>query len=673
MKILKYPIFPTTILFAIGIAVSSHWQTSITLLSILTAMLLLLIVVLYISFRKVVNAKTYMALCSGIVALLLGMLSYSLHHAPNQPRHYSNLLMNNSDFTIKGHVTRRLKPNDYNEKYYFEIDSINQQYTSGTLLLNVPKDSSYTYFHTGDVLLIYDTPKPIAKALNPSQFDYADYMKNQNIFHQVKLSNNYIRAGSIKNIDYYTHSYRNALINSFDKHNFSPDVIHIIKALLFGQRQDIDRNLREDYINAGVVHILAISGLHIAILFYILNIIIKPINRLGKNGRLLQLILTLTFLWGFAILAGLSASVVRAVVMFSFVAIGQFFNRNTNTVNSIAVSMLVLLIANPMFLFDIGFQLSYAAVFAIVILQPLYSKIKLSKYKIVNYFIDITIVSAIAQLGVLPLSLYYFNQFPLLFPLANIIVIPLVTIILIAGITVLLLNFINSSITLMLGEILSWLISTMNSFIHWVASFEQWVIKDISFTVLLTVLLYTLIILLIDWSFKKSYKKLITVLYAVLIFQAIYITTLYHFRTKEELIVLNNWNESIIIEKQSNRAIVYTNETKVLENYNINAFIKGNFIDDTTIYPLQNLLWYNQKKILIIDSTATYSKLKPDFILLTLSPKINLERLIKQCSPKAIIADATNYKNYIATWRTTCRKMNIPFHATTEKGYYSIK
>ena len=673
MKILKYPIIPITLLFATGIIISARNNPNLPYLYYCTAAAFLLFIASYWFSFKTLLPKPYFAISSGILAVFTGMLTFSMHYAPNQALHYTHLLNSEETPLIKGYISERIKPNDFNEKYYFKIQYVNKQPAKGKLLITLPIDDDLI-FNAGDVLIIYDNLKPVTKGGNPYQFDYAAYLEKQNIFHQVKLKDNYIAAGQIKNFDYYTESFRNALIEGFEKHGYSPEVLNIVKALLLGQRQDMDKEINQNYIDAGVIHVLAISGLHIAILFYMLGFILKPLGYFSKRGKLLQLLITLGFLWSFAIIAGLSASVVRAVVMFSFVSIGLYFNRNANTFNSIAVSMLALLLVKPAFLFDVGFQLSYAAVFAIVWMQPLYRKIKISKYKVVNYFADIVVISLVAQLGVLPLSLYYFNQFPILFPVANIVAIPLVTVILITGIIVLILNFVNNDIALLLGRLLEILIQTLNSFISWIASFKNLVIKDIPFTLLLTLSSYTIIIFVVLWGFKKEYKRMVAVLFAILSFQIIYTTTKWRADSSKAFVVFNNWNYSLAAHKQHNRITFYTNDSLAEENLSVKAYAKGSFNDSIAILPLQNTLWYKQNKILVIDSLGCYSSnIKPDVLLLTQSPKINLERLLDTLSPKVIIADATNYKSYVARWETTCRKKKIPFHATAEKGSYIIE
>lgn len=673
MPVLKYPIGIITLFLAFGIIAGHYFDIAPNVIYAISFTGLLGLATAFWHSKKSLLPVPHFTIATLVFSFCLGMLAQSLHYGPNQKLHYSHFI-DSGTAVIKGAISERLKPNDYQERYYFEITAVNQKPAKGRLLLSVPKDSINKLFHPGDSFIIADTPALIAKPLNPYQFDYAAYMENQGIFHQLKLKNNYTQVGTVTNFDYYLGRLRDKLTYSFAIHHFSPQVQNTINALLLGQRQDMDAITNNDYKNAGVLHILAISGLHFSVLFYLLTILFKPISRLNRHGRLLRLIGILGIIWGFAFITGLSASVVRSVVMFTVISIGQYLNRDTNIYNSLAISMLVLLVANPYFIFDAGFQLSYLAVFAIVALQPFYKQFKLSKYRNINYFSDTALVSLAAQIGVLPLSLYYFNQFPLLFLIANLVVIPLSNIILVLGLLVLLLNFISTDAALFAGKLLGFLIEIMNGFIRWVASFESLVIRQISFTFLLTVLLYGAIILFGFWLYKKSYKRTFALLCSILVFQFVYSITALQRKSSDELVVFNNRKNTLLTLKEQDKLILLTNDSLAKNISAISAYARGNFIAATGTHPLQNVIWFNGNKILILDKDAVCTtNAKPDILILTQSPKINLERLISDLAPKQIIADGTNYKNSLQQWKATCQKEKIPFHATAEKGSYTIK
>lgn len=663
----------TTLSLILGILAGHYLQLSPATGFLFTGVSTLCFLLAFYKSNKNFIQKPYFASCTFLMAFSVGMISFSLHHEPNQKLHYSHLPHNETQ-TIEGTISERLKPNNYNEKYILKVRSINRSPASGKILVNLPLKGKIKQLQAGDKIIVSDTPSTLPKPLNPYDFDYSAYMAKQNIFHQLTLKENYIIAGQIKNIDFYTEAFRNKLLDSFSIHKYDKSTTGIINALLLGQRQDMNKEISESYTDAGVVHILAISGLHIAILFYILTILLKPLRRLNNKGKLLQFILILGFLWTFAVLTGLSASVVRSVVMFSFITTGIYINRNASIHTSIAISMLVLLIINPNWIFDAGFQLSYLAVIAIVTLYPLYKKIHISKYRIINHIADAAAISLIAQIGVLPLSLYYFNQFPLLFLIANSIVIPLSNVVLILGISVLMLNFIYKDGPLLLGKALELLIDAMNTFIAYISSFERFIIKDIPFSFTLNIALYVIIVCGTLWLYQKNYKTTIALLSSILLFQGLYTIIKWQGFNTRELIVFHNSHNSMIAAKNNHEITVYSTDSLALEHNTIKAYRKACFNPDIAIRPLKNVLWFEKEKLFIIDSMALYNvvDIDPDIIILTQSPKINLERVLAKLNPKQVIADATNYKSLIQQWKASCAKQKISFHATAEKGYYRI-
>ncbi|RWX03658.1 ComEC/Rec2 family competence protein [Flavobacterium cerinum] len=673
MTVLKYPIILITVIFTLGILAGSHFSLSLTFLCILNFTTFGALMISFWYAKKSFLQKPYFTISVLFFSLFIGMLIQALHYTPNQKLHYSHKLTDETPL-IKGVISERLKPNLYQEKYCFEVTFVNQQPATGKILLTVSKDSISKQLNPGDSFIIADTPQPIQKKTNPYQFDYAGYMQKQDIFHQLRLKDNYVRTETLKNFDYYIGQLRNKLTQSFSIHNYSPEVQQTLNALLLGQRQDMDNVTANNYKNAGVLHILAISGLHFAVLFYILTFLFRPLNRLKNHGQLIQLILVLSILWGFAFITGLSASVVRSVVMFSFIGIGQYLNRNANIYNSLAISMLVLLSVKPGFLFDAGFQLSYLAVLSIVWFEPFYKKIKISRYKAVNYFGDTVLISLAAQLGVLPLSLYYFNQFPLLFLLANVVVIPLSNIILVAGLGVLILNFLWIDAALYIGKVLETLVQIMNGFIAWIASFDRFIFKDIPFTLSLSVSLYIVLILTAFWIYKRNYTRTVAVLCSFFLFQCILAFTVWNNKNKDELIVFHNQKHTLITLKNNNEISIISTDSLAKESSSITAYNKGNFNQSLKLRPLQNMIYFKGKKILLLDKDALYKQnIKPDILILTNSSKVNLARAIHQLNPKLVIADGNNYKMHIKQWAATCQNAKIPFHATAEKGHYIFK
>lgn len=670
MKPIKFPIIPIVIFLALGIVFGSFLKFEFSIISITTSILFLVFSLLFF-IKKGKQHVFLFGLTTYLLAFQIGIVLQYFHHEKNHENHYTKFITNNEKVFLEGTIKNSTKPSKTKNKYIVEINKINNNLVSGKTLIYIPKEDKIK-LKPGTQISVVTNLYAIKDNLNPYQFNYAKYIEKQNIFHQIYTSANDIKIGNQeKKIDYYVFEIREKLINSFKTYQFNQKTEGIINALLFGQRILLDQETIQSYSNAGVIHILAISGLHVGIIYLILGFLFKPLNRL-KNGKIINLILVLGTLWFFAFLSGLSPSVTRAVLMFSILAIGKHFNQQASTLNTIAVSALILLCYNPNYIFDVGFQMSYTAVISIVLLNPFFNYFYFSKNKILKYFIGIILVSLAAQIGVLPLSIYYFNQFPVLFLVANIIVIPLTFAILSLGIVTLFFNFISATIASFFGVVLSKTIEVMNQYIAWISQFESFVIKNISFSLSLCIVSYLLIFTFIYLAYHPKAKNLKYTLLTLFIFQIAYITTKYKENNTEELIVFGSKN-SLITIKQKNKITAFTNNPE--ENTeSISQYKRNTFSEDVSILPLENILLFKNTKVLIVDSLATYKiSQKPDVIVLTQGTRVNLERLIQVNTPKIIIADNSNSKYKVENWKSTCIKEKIPFHSTYEKGLYIIR
>ncbi len=670
MKPLKFPLITITCVFTLGIIAQYYWKFSFALLVTICLLTIAFLGFLFWKNNNKIEQKSVFGFITYLLFFIIGMLTFYIHSDSNKKHFYTYQTFENSN-SIRAIVATSLKPNSKYNKYFIELNALNDSVVSGKLLLYVPKTNPKKLM-AGDEIWLNVSLYPIPKAFNPYQFDYAIYLEKQNVFHQIYAKESQIKhLATHHNFDFYIENLRNKLSESFAIHHFDVKTKAIIDALLLGQRIDLDKETVADYSNAGVIHILAISGLHISIIYFFIIFLLKPLKRI-RFGKEIELFLVLVLLWLFACITGLPASVTRAVTLFSFISIGKYFNQSRAICNAIAISALLILLFRPNAIFDIGFQLSYAAVISIVLFQPFYKKFHFTKNKIGLYFTDIILVSVAAQIGVLPLSLYYFNQLPLLFLLANLVIIPLSTLVLIGGIIILFFNFAIPALAIFLGKILAFFIDCMNYYIHWIADFKSGIISNISFSVWLTIALYLVIIGFIYWFYHFKTKHFKYVLISIFLFQMSYFGIKFAENNSSEFIVLNSKSSAFVL-KNENKIVAFTDNPEInLES--LSNYKRGTFSDSIRVFPMQNVLSFKNKRILIVDSIGIYkTSIRPEIIVLSQNPKVNLSRLISEINPKLIIADKSNYKNNCKRWGATCRKEKIPFHAITEKGFYRLK
>lgn len=678
MTILNFPLSKITLSFLLGILFTYYTKPDPEFIFIVLITLFLFLALSFYLAKKDFLQKNFFGILSYLVCFCIGCTTLLLHTDSHQKRHYIHQTENNSSPSlIQLTITEKLKSGTYNQRYIAQIQKIDTVKNTGTVLLNIKKDSltSLVNLPIGSVLQIIGTIIPHKKPYNPNQFDYGKYLRNKSIFAQIYTDKSEIKISTVsqKDIFYYAAHIRDKIISNLKEKGFNDAELNVVAALILGQQQDISPEIMRDYQYAGAVHILSVSGLHVGFILIFINFILKPIPD-NKTGTIIKLILVIICLWLFAVIAGLSPPVVRSAAMFSFVAIGMHLKRHTNIYHTLIISILIILLFQPAFLFDVGFQLSYIALFFIVWFQPLLSKIWLPKNKILKYFWDILTVSFAAQIGALPLSLYYFHQFPGLFFVTNIIIIPFLTIILALGVVVMLLAAFNQ-VPLFLLKTLEYSIFILNKIISWVASFEDFIIKDIPFNSFLLISSYLVIFSIIMWLKKPNYHKLVFSFSCLILFQFTFLGTKWENEKTEEWIVFNMRKNNLILEKKGTEIVLYSNDKLIKDlpnNLTLKSYLLENFSSVKQQNAIHNLAYFDQKKILIIDHSGIYPTTEADILLIIQSPKINLERIINVIKPKLIIADASNYKSYVASWNTTCQQKEIPFHAVAEKGFYKI-
>jgi len=660
-----------TLFLIVGILLDS-WL-NVTLIVAFT-LLLILTIILIVSFKK---QKRNTFPLFGVVSLLttcaVGIFSTSLSNDTNLTNHYSNQLSNaNGVWHLK--ITQVLKPTSYSNRYFVDATLFENNPVKGKLLLTFTSDTAHTTFAIDDELLVLGKLGNINPPLNPNQFDYKSYLKKKGILHQIKsdYSQIHLKSGGTKTLKGIASNFRAHIISKLEKENFGSDELGIIQALLLGQRNDISATIYDNYKKAGAVHILAVSGLHIGILLLLLQFILKPLERLPK-GKTIKLIVIVLLLWSFAFVAGLSPSVVRAVTMFSFIAYAFYLNRPANMFNIIALSMFFILLVKPLFLFEVGFQMSYAAVFSIVWIYPKLQRFWYPKHFMTNKLWQLLSISIAAQLGVLPISLFYFHQFPALFFVSNLVIVPFLGIVLGIGILLIVLSLLNILPSFLVSTF-NFLIHTMNTVIGWVAKQEEFVFSNIPFDLMQVLLTYLMIFGLIVSVSKPKFKNVSFLLSTIMVLSGWSVYKQYELKEKEQLVLAHQTKNSVLLHQNAGELHVYSHNENETQQRLVNDICTAERLTKVTYDTLQNYYLLNGKCLFVMDSLAVYPKSKGiDYLLLTQSPKVNLERVIDSLHPKMILADGSNYRSYIQRWKVTCQKKKLPFHYTGERGAYDFE
>ena len=678
MNLLNFNILKLTVCLSLGIVIGHFFKIPIKSSLVLTFILFSILTIIFFVSRNQLKKTIWFGCIVLLTTICLGISVYNIHNQENFKHHYSNHIStsNNSETFITFRISEKLKPTRFHNKYIIDILKVDDNTVIGNSLLNVEIDSTQPHYKVDDIYITSSSFKELTQPLNPNQFNYKSYLEKQYVYHQIFATNtSLLKLSSNRHTIFgYADQLRETINEKLKQYRFKPDELAIINALLLGQRQDISEEIYNSYIRAGAIHILAVSGLHVGIVLFLLNFSFKPIEYI-RNGKVIKVIIILLILWGFAIVAGLSASVTRAVTMFSIVGIAMHWKRPTNVYNTLGISMFLLLLFKPMFLFDVGFQLSYLAVLSIVIIQPLLYKLWKPTLKPIDFMWNIFTVTLAAQVGVVPISLYYFHQFPSLFFISNLAIIPFLGIILAYGIIVIflaLLNLLPEFAATIYGQI----ISSMNTVVNWVSIQERFLFQNISISLFQVYASYLIIITIVNFYKHKSFSSLRLMLISILLFQGSFIYNSY-LNSNNEFIIFHKSRFTLLCKKTNRNLMIYHNidNTVMTNDHVIKNFKIGNFITKIEEDNIGSIYLTHNKKLLVIDSLGVYNikTFKPNYVLLRNSPKINLNRLIDSIHPELIIADGSNYKSYVARWETICKKQKLPFHSTSEKGAFTIR
>ncbi|HLO37374.1 MAG TPA: ComEC/Rec2 family competence protein, partial [Lacibacter sp.] len=358
----------TRLLFALIAGIILQWQLQISFY-ILFVFFSIFFISTLLYFLIPVRLKYQYGYLNGITINLLiiiaGALLVWLHDIHNEKKWIGNYSTSHSYTVVTIEEPLVEKTNSF--KALASIDGAYSQNgfksLKGEVVVYFRKDSSLNQLHYGSQIIFKKPLQEIKNAGNPGGFDYKQYSLFQGITHQINLSQNEFEILPTEKQNLFRSfifNCRKWVVSTLQKFIRGEKEQGLAEALLIGYKDDLDKNLVQLYTNTGVVHIIAISGMHLALIYGLLLLLTKPLRR--KHLQLSRVVLILAGLWLFTLLAGAQASVVRSAVMFTCIAIGEALSKKTSIYNTLVLSAFLLLVYNHFWLWDVGFQLSYAAV-----------------------------------------------------------------------------------------------------------------------------------------------------------------------------------------------------------------------------------------------------------------------------------------------------------------------
>ncbi|MCK9618599.1 MAG: ComEC family competence protein [Lentimicrobiaceae bacterium] len=544
-------------------------------------------------------------------------------------------------------------------------------------------DSTSKSLRYGDIIICNSPLQLISPPKNPNEFDYQKYLARKGIYYQAYIKpyqwlplqanqGNFFREQASKVRAYF--------LLIFEKHGVSGKEYAVASALILGNTDKLDAELMAEYAGSGAMHILSVSGLHVGIVYMVLDFLLFFMNR-NRTLRILKAIFIFLFIWFYAFITGLAPAILRAAVMISFIIAGNVYSQKPNIINSIAASAFIVLLYNPFLVTDVGFQLSYLAVTGIVLLQkPIYSL-----WIPANYLLEkawaLCSVSIAAQLVTFPLSLYYFHQFPNYFLITNLIAVPLSGFIIYTGALTLLVSPLH-----VLCDAVSFfmvlLLKILNFTVHFIENLPGAILQNLYLNTLQLFLIYLLLTFVILFCFQ--WKK--TLLISSLLFLLLFSISVFYNR-------LNAENQKLIVvyNIKKHTAIDFISGTKSWQVMD-STLLKEDKILKYSIYPNRirmhlkkqsnfflrkdnkYILWeFSGKKIVVVKKPLDHNicdTARINYLVIAGNPKVNIRELLQFVHVNIIVFDASNSVGRVRKWVEECKLLNVKYYSVFEKGAF---
>ncbi len=705
-EIRKYPFVRLIIPFILGIVLALNFNVNVYMLYIL----LVLSVLTFGFYHKIRNFRfeIFFGIIINIIILISGYLltTTKLEISKNEE-------LKNYQGYIVGKVISDPVYAERSVRVNVEIEAIKQNEewykTSGRTMLYLSPDEKTNIITTGSYIIFSPQLSEIANRGNPEEFDYKRYLSYNLIYTSDFLNTDdwdFFGDKKSENIRFQMLNFRQNLITKLEKSGMDEDELGVISALALGYRNRLSDEVRHNYASSGAMHILAVSGLHVGIVYMIIIFLLSFL----KNKRLIviKVLLTILLIWFYAFLTGLSPSVSRAATMFSFIAASQLFKRSPGIFNSIAASAFLLLLINPLMLTQIGFQLSYIAVIGIVLIFPKIYPLLVFKNYLLDKIWSLTVVSVAAQIATAPIAIYYFNQISNYFLLTNYLLIPLASVAIYLTLSV----FVFSPIIIIsdfFALILSKIVKIMNFFTSMIESLPGSVSANMHINLTQLFLLYLIIIFAGAFFLgSKRHRELVIVVILLICFSTVSLINNLTKIEQEYLIVYNiNRTSAInIIDGKDNILFADFDDTgrNQIEFSARNNWLKlgvqnekfidlsqltGSsilsniaIIDNRKVFQKRNFISFKDKRVLIVNRNFKHweynlkdndEKLFVDYIILSDNSNIELKQLAELFDFNLLIFDSSNADWTTNRWKEENIAGNFPIHNVKKDGAFIAK
>lgn len=569
---------------------------------------------------------------------------------------------------------------------YQDSDKIHT--VSRRIMLYLNKDSLSRNMKPGDRILLYGKITSPHNNGNPDEFDYARFLTRKGVSGTAYIYSGHwqcIGTDSTATIWPQILSWRKQLLAYYSDLGFQGDNLAVLSALTLGYKEDLSEEIQESYSIAGASHVLALSGLHIGILYLLISFLL---GKTAKRGiiRFFKLLLIVLFLWFFAFISGLSPSVIRSVILFTIIAIATLYNAKPVSLNTLGVAAFLMLLYDPFYIYDVSFQLSFVAVASIILIQPwLYAKVKVNCLA-TRYTWKIITMSIAAQIGTAPLVIYYFSRYSVYFLLTNLVVIPAVTFILYLAVAILILSLLpalQAYLVLVLEGFMTWL----NSFVSSIEGIPFSSIDKIAFPLTDLYVYYFIMLIIILSSFLKKRTRVIGVLSCLFVLCLTHAITyvsmdtrpsilFYNVRTCPAVHFIQPGGKSYLLSAE--REFVYDKLNYAAGRFWIKQKIESPVLlpadyEEKDIWSHQGITHFGGYTVCLVKNDCWRNKkadhpLFVDYMYICKGYQGKLEQLRPNFKIKNVVLDSSLSDYRAAALKKECRAMGVNFIALAEKG-----
>ncbi len=621
------------------------------------------------------SKKALYILCTNLLLFSLAFESCYLYNARNNSNHYSRYVSQHSQKFIATITDIPVSAENF-IKIPIQINFIEQNntwhYAEGNSIVYLKKDSSLQ-LNLGDNLIVHSVFSHVNEPKNPNEFNYKTFLGNKNILHVVyarrKDAHVFLEGNIGSSVTQFGTQIKAHLVTALRNSHLSQEAFSICSALLVGYDDEIDSEVMQSFSHSGTLHILSVSGMHTGVLYGVLIFIFSLFDKHDKYKKT-KFIFVLFFLCLFVVITGLSPSVLRAALMLGLILFGKTFYKQGNAYNTLLFSAFLLLLINPYLIKDVGFLLSYCAVGGIMYLYPILAKLYAFDNKILQWLWTSILISVAATIFTLPISLYFFHQFPIWFVFSNLLIIPISMFIMLAATLFLMLYKL-----IILNHLLVYIINGATSLMLWLAKLTDnpryGFIDFISFSKIDVFFMSILIVLCLLIIASKQYKHVLMLCFTIVAWLSVSIYDTIKQKEEKEFIVFHVKQKSIFALRLGQT--VYTEFTDINPK-EFQRYVKPYLLTVSNLKIVEikaNVLKVDDKSIVNNNQKNTVSKsVNTEYILISNDTPLELTTNYK--SKPLIIADCSNSYKFVKQLKKQCALLKLPFYWVKENGAIQI-